>query len=103
MPLSFWIAFNAAVLLLLALDLFVLHSNSRRASMWEAAATTSVWIGLSLAFNLFIWRHSGPERALEFLTGYVVEYSMSVDNIFLFVLIFAYFQIPGEHQHRILT
>ena len=71
--------------------------------MRAATHRTIIWIVLSLLFNLVVWKIRGPEKALEFLTGYVIEYSLSVDNIFVFVLIFAYFQVPPMAQHRALV
>src|SRR5438132_10246671 len=71
--------------------------------MAAAARRTAIWILLSLLFNLLVWKLRGPDKALEFLTGYVIEYSLSVDNIFVFVLIFAYFKVPPKAQHRALV
>src|SRR3989442_825273 len=71
--------------------------------MREAAQRTAIWIVLSLLFNLLVWKIRGPDKALEFLTGYVIEYSLSVDNIFVFVVIFAYFRVPPMAQHRALV
>ena len=71
--------------------------------MRAATHRTLIWIGLSLLFNLLVWKIRGPEKALEFLTGYVIEYSLSVDNIFVFVLIFQYFRVPPMAQHRALV
>lgn len=99
---EFWVGFNAVVLLLLALDLFVFHREAKAVSFREAAVWSVVWVCLSLAFNACIWRWRGPEKAVEFFTGYLIEYSLSVDNIFVFILIFAYFKIRAEHQHRVL-
>jgi tellurite resistance protein TerC len=99
---NFWLEFNAAVLLLLALDLFVFHRKAHTVSAKEAALTTLFWVSLSLGFNLLVWRMQGQEAALQFLTGYLVEYSLSVDNIFVFILIFSYFRVPAEYQHRVL-
>lgn len=99
---QFWIAFNAIVLLLLALDLFVFHRKVRTVSFRDAAVWSAVWVCLSLAFNGLVWRAMGHEKALEFFTGYVIEYSLSVDNIFLFIVIFSAFKVPAEYQHRVL-
>ena len=88
----FWIAFNAGVFVALALDLVQFKHRGRELSMRAATHRTLIWIVLSLLFNLVVWKIRGPEKALEFLTGYVIEYSLSVDNIFVFVLIFAYFR-----------
>ena len=71
--------------------------------MRAAAQRTAIWIILSLLFNLVVWKIRGPDKALEFLTGYVIEYSLSVDNIFVFILIFAYFRVPPMAQHRALV
>jgi len=71
--------------------------------MRAAAQRSAIWILLSLAFNVLVWRLRGPEKGLEFLTGYLIEYSLSVDNIFVFVLIFQYFRIPPLAQHRVLV
>src|SRR5881409_2569210 len=71
--------------------------------MRAATQRTAIWIVLSLLFNLLVWKLRGPDKALEFLTGYVIEYSLSVDNIFVFVLIFAYFKVPPKAQHRALV
>src|SRR5256886_17123483 len=71
--------------------------------MRAAAQRTAIWVVLSLLFNLLVWKIRGPDKALEFFTGYVIEYSLSVDNIFVFVLIFQYFQVPTMAQHRALV
>src|SRR5450432_2457675 len=71
--------------------------------MRAAAQRSAIWIILSLAFNALVWKLRGPDKGLEFLTGYLIEYSLSVDNIFVFVLIFSYFQVPPRAQHRVLV
>ena len=98
----FWIAFGAGVLGVLAIDLFGFHRKAHAPSMKEAAIWTAVWVALSLGFDGLIWHWEGDAKALEFLTGYLVEYSLSVDNIFVFVLLFSSFAIPRQHQHRVL-
>lgn len=98
----FWIAFNAVVFFFLALDLGVFHRKAHVVSLREAAVWSTVWIVLALSFNLFIYLASGSERALEFLTGYVIEKSLSVDNIFIFVMLFSLFSVPAAYQHRVL-
>lgn len=99
---QFWIAFNAAVLGLLAVDLFIFHRHTKDVSFRGAFFSVLFWVGLSLGFNLLIWQWKGEQKALEFLTGYLVEYALSADNIFVFVLIFSYFKVPISHQHRVL-
>lgn len=101
-PLIAWVFFNAFVLLLLALDLGVFHRHAHEVKIKEALIWSAVWIGLALTFNgaLYLWK--GPTAALEFLAGYLIEKSLSVDNIFVFVLIFSYFKTPPRYQHRIL-
>ena len=98
----FWIIFNAGVLCLLAIDLFAFQRKAHAPSTKEAAIWTAVWVTLSLGFNALVWHWMGPAKALEFLTGYLIEYSLSVDNIFVFVLIFSYFAVPAAYQHRVL-
>ena len=99
----FWIAFNIGVFIALIIDLVQFKHRGRELSMRAAAQRTAIWIVLSLLFNLVVWKIRGPEKALEFLTGYVIEYSLSVDNIFVFVIIFAYFKVPPLAQHRALV
>jgi len=97
-----WVGFNAAVLALLALDLGVFHRSAHRVSLREAAVWSVVWVALSLVFGYGISHYMGRAAGLEFLTGYVIEKALSVDNIFVFVLIFSYFRVPDEYQHRVL-
>jgi len=101
-PILFWIIFNAFVLLMLALDLGVFHRKTHEISLKEALTWTFVWVFLALVFNtiLYFWR--GQQQALEFFTGYLVEKALSVDNIFVFIMIFTYFQIPTRYQHKVL-
>jgi tellurite resistance protein TerC len=98
----FWIIFNAGVLCVLAIDLFGFQRKAHAPSTKEAAIWTAVWVTLSLGFNALIWHWMGPAKALEFLTGYLIEYSLSLDNIFVFVLIFSYFAVPAAYQYRAL-
>ena len=100
--LSFWIYFTLFVLLMLALDLGVFHRKSHVVSFKESLAWTAVWIGLAMLFNAIVYFWKCPEKSIEFLTGYVIELSLSVDNLFVFILIFSYFHVPSEHQHKIL-
>ena len=97
-----WVGFNVVVLAILALDLGVLHRKSEKVSLREAATWSAVWVALSLCFAFAIYRTMGKESGLEFLTGYLIEYALSVDNIFVFVLIFSYFNVPEKYQHRVL-
>lgn len=96
------VAFNAGVLAVLAIDLGIFNKKAHKISVREAAAWSSVWIALSLGFAAVIQMHSGREKALEFVTGYLIEYSLSIDNIFVIVLIFSYFRIAEKYQHRVL-
>jgi len=97
----FWL-FNAGILLLLALDLFVLNRKPQQVTLRKATLSSLAWVCLSLTFNAAIWRWKGEEKGLEFLTGYLIEYALSVDNIFLFAVIFSYFRVEPQHQHRVL-
>lgn len=97
-----WIGFNVAVLFLLALDLGVFHRRAHAESLRASAGWSIFWVALSLAFNLWIYLSRGYEPALQFFTGYLIEKSLSVDNIFLFVVLFKYFQVEPEYQHRVL-
>jgi len=95
-------AFNAGVLAVLAIDLGVFHKKAHIVTVKEAAVWSSIWITLSLAFAGVIYWTRGTQPALEFVTGYLIEYSLSIDNIFVIVLIFSYFRIPDKYQHRVL-
>ena len=97
-----WVGFNVAVLAILAFDLGVLHRKAARVSLKEAASWSAVWIALSLSFAFAVYRTMGRQAGLEFLTGYLIEYSLSIDNIFVFILIFSYFKVPEQYQHRVL-
>jgi tellurite resistance protein TerC len=100
--LLFWILFNLFVVAMLALDLGVFNRRSRRVSFRAALAWSAVWITLAAAFAVveFFWH--GRPQALQFVTGYVIELSLSVDNLFVFLLVFHYFKVPDEHQHKVL-
>jgi tellurite resistance protein TerC len=99
----FWIAFHLGVFLALIVDLVQFKKRDRELSMRAAARRSAIWIVLSLLFNLIVWKVRGPDHGLDFLTGYLIEYSLSVDNIFVFVLIFSYFRVPPIPQHRVLV
>jgi len=98
----FWIGFHVFIFLMLALDLGVFHKHTHKVPVKEAVIWSFVWITLALIFNLFVYLEFGKIKALEFLTGYVIEYSLSVDNIFVFILIFSYFAVKDQYQHKIL-
>jgi len=97
-----WIGFNIFVLGMLALDLGVFHRKAHTISIKEASIWSVVWVCLAMIFNVGIYYAWGSEKALEFLTGYVIEKSLSVDNLFVFLMIFQYFSTPSEYQHRVL-
>ena len=97
----FWVAFHLGVFIALFVDLFSDRAHER-ISLPSAIRRSFLWVGLSLAFNAFVWWLEGPDQAVDFLTGYLIEYSLSVDNIFVFGLIFAYFRVPPRYEHRVL-
>ena len=97
-----WVIFNIFVLATLALDLGVFHRKAHVIKIKEALLLSAFWITLALLFNLGIYFWRGPETALEFLTGYLIEKSLSVDNLFVFLLIFSYFRVPSLYQHKVL-
>ena len=97
-----WVGFNVFVLAMLALDLGVFHRKAHVVTLKESLTWTGVWVGLAAAFNLGVWHFAGNQKALEFLTGYVIEKSLSVDNVFVFAMLFSYFAVPLQYQHRVL-
>jgi tellurite resistance protein TerC len=97
----FWIAFHLGVFAALAIDLFS-DRGHERISLPSAIRRSLAWVALSLSFNALVWWWQGAEQAIDFFTGYIIEYSLSVDNIFVFGLIFAYFRVPPRYEHRIL-
>jgi tellurite resistance protein TerC len=99
---SLWIGFNVFVALMLILDLGVFHRKSKEISVKEALLWTCVWVFLAFLFNVFVYYQLGEERAFEFFTGYLIEKSLSVDNIFVIILIFSYFNVPSKYQHKVL-
>jgi len=101
--LVFWILFNLFVLAMLALDLGVLNRRSHRVSFREALAWTGVWIALAAAFAVLVLFWQGRTQALQFVTGYVIELSLSIDNLFVFLVIFRYFKVPDQYQHKVLS
>lgn len=97
-----WIGFNVFVLAMLALDLGVFHRKAHVVSFREASIWSAVWIALALLFNVGVWQFMGPQKGVEFLTGYLIEKSLSIDNIFVIALVFSYFSVPAQYQHRVL-
>lgn len=99
---TLWIGFVAFVLLMLAVDLGVFNRKDHAIGFREALIWSVVWVALALGFSAFVWTHFGAQRGIEFLTGYLIEKSLSIDNIFVFVVIFASLGIPALYQHRVL-
>jgi tellurite resistance protein TerC len=97
-----WLAFNAFVVVMLAVDLFVFHKEAHEVGVREAATWSLVWIALALLFGAGVYRFMGAQAGLEYFTGYLIEKALSVDNIFVFVLIFGFFRVPARYQHRVL-
>lgn len=104
-----WILFNVFVIGMLALDLGVFHKKSHKVEIKEALAWSGVWIGFAMIFALMLWMgwiYQGPydhaDVTMKFLTGYLIEKSLSIDNVFIFVLLFGYFKVPSEYQHKVL-
>jgi tellurite resistance protein TerC len=98
----FWIAFNAFLLTMLLIDLGVFNRKSHVISFKESLTWVGVWVTLSMVFAFLVYELFGKEKALMYLTGYVIELSLSVDNLFVFILIFSFFSVPAEYQHRVL-
>ncbi len=101
-PLWAWVLFVGFILVLLAIDLGIFHRRAHAVSMKEAGVWVAVWVSLSLLFGLGVWLVEGPEPGLQFFTGYLIELSLSADNMFVFVLIFTAFAVPAAYQHRVL-
>lgn len=100
--LSWWVGFNILIFILIAIDLGLLHKKSHVISVKEALIWSLGWILISLTFNVGVYFWFGYDSALQFLTGYLIEKSLSVDNIFVFAILFSYFKVPPEHQHKVL-
>ena len=100
--LPYWLGFGALVTALLAIDLGLFNRKSRDRSIREAAISTAIWCSLALAFNGYILYVAGRQKAGEFLTGYLVEWALSMDNVFVFAVIFNYFRVPMRYQYRVL-
>jgi len=98
-----WVGFNLFVLLALALDLGVFHRKAHKIRIREAAFWSVVWISLALGFGYFVWHWFGAQRGLEYFTGYVIEKALSIDNLFVFLVIFRTFQVDEQVQHRVLA
>jgi tellurite resistance protein TerC len=99
----FWIAFHIGVFIAIGIDLYASKRRGRELSMRAALQRTVIWVLVSLAFNALVWYIKGPQHGLDFLTGYLIEYSLSMDNIFVFVLIFQHFRVPRLAQRRVLV
>src|SRR6266513_2918591 len=99
----FWVLFNAFILALLALDMGVLSRRPRAIKFKEALVRSAVWIALAAGFAVLVFYLRGPQKALEFVTGYLVEESLSVDNLFVFLVLFNYFRLTQEQQRKVLS
>ena len=98
----FWIGFVVFLALMLAIDLGIFHRKSHTVTFKESLGWTLVWIMLAMMFAAIVYFWKGSEKAIEFITGYVIELSLSVDNLFIFILVFSYFHVPQQYQHKIL-
>src|SRR5437763_5384134 len=103
MPISFWIFFNAVILLLLFIDLVVINREERVLPFKRALLNSAIWIALALVFAGIVHHSMGPGKSVEFIAGYLVEEALSVDNLFVFLLLFAYFKVPAEQQRPVLV
>lgn len=97
-----WVGFNVFVLAMLALDLGVFHRKAHVVSVREALTWSGVWVALALVFNIGVWHWLGAQKGVEFFTGYLIEKSLSMDNVFVFALLFSYFAVPPIYQHKVL-
>lgn len=97
-----WVGFGVFLVTMLALDLGVFHRKAHVVRFKEALSWTAVWVSLSMLFGAGVWQFFGPQKALEFYTGYLIELSLSADNVFVFVMIFTYFAVPVQYQHKVL-
>lgn len=100
--LLFWILFNVFVLVMLALDLGVFNRRAHEVHFREALMWSAMWVGLALTFAVVVYFWHGRRESLEFVTGYLIELSLSIDNLFVFLVLFRYFKVPREHQHKVL-
>ncbi|MCW1887262.1 TerC family protein [Luteolibacter flavescens] len=101
-PISWWVAFNAFVIFMLALDLGVFNRKAHVVKLKEALGWTAVWIVIAMIFNVWVWNTLGAVKGQQFLAGYILEKSLSVDNVFVFAVIFSFFKVPREYQHKVL-
>jgi tellurite resistance protein TerC len=101
-PIHIWVMFGVVIVVALVVDLGVFHRKAHRITLKQALVESFAWIALAMLFNLWVYLWHGPQAGLEFLTGYLVEKSLSVDNIFVFILIFQAFHVPAESQHKVL-
>ena len=97
-----WLAFGALVLALLGLDLSVLHRRDRESSLAESALYVVFWCLLAAGFGVLVWWWRSEKAALQFLAGYLLEWSLSMDNVFVFAVVFRYFQVPRQYHYRVL-
>ena len=97
-----WVSFSIFVIVMLVLDLGVFHRKAHEVKFKESLIWSGVWILLALLFNVIIYFWHGPKTSLEFLTGYLIEKSLSIDNLFVFLMLFSYFSVPPIYQHRVL-
>lgn len=97
-----WSVFNVFIIIMLVVDLVVLHKEDEKVSIKEALVWTGVWIVLALIFGIGVYYYMGTQTALDYYTGYLIEKSLSVDNIFVFLLVFSYFKVPAKYQHNVL-
>jgi len=101
--LPLWVGFNLFVLIAIILDLGVFHRKAHKVGIWEALLWSVLWIALALSFGFFVWHSYGAQTGLEYLTGYVIEKALSVDNLFVFLVIFRSFRVDERVQHRVLA
>lgn len=98
----FWIGFILFVVVMLAIDLGIFHRKTHVVSFKESLGWTVVWVSLAMLFSAIVYFWKGPDKSIEFLTGYIIELSLSVDNLFVFILVFSYFHVPQQYQHKVL-
>ncbi|SNZ15313.1 TerC family protein [Hydrogenobacter hydrogenophilus] len=97
-----WLIFGGLVFLALFLDLFVFHRKPHKVSVKESLLFSAFWVLIGLSFGVYVWHAKGEQAFVEYITGYLLEKALSLDNIFVFILIFSYFQIPEEYRHKVL-